>query len=157
MLDAKSLFFENIHTHRFLSDILRECVLRKPSLFLDVLRGEVDDGGIDLILSSGKVTRHIQLKARAETIPPRPYAISERLLTQPGGCVIWIRYEKLTLFPIDYYALIGKPKQRPPAMPAFKPSKNKKGLPRVGYFDVPMRRANKSKLSLTALCKLLFP
>lgn len=158
MFDTKSIFFENIHTHRFLADVLSDCALRKPPLFLDVLRSEVDDGGIDLTLSSGKQMRHIQLKARVDDrIANVPYQISDRLLATVGGAVIWIRYSKTTLAQTDYFALIGKLDERLSDFTSFKPAKSKKGKPRNGYSLVPMRRANHKNLSVSALTRLLFP
>ena len=158
MFDTKSIFFENIHTHRFLAEVLSDCALRKPALFLDVLRSEVDDGGIDLSLSSGEQTRHIQLKARTdETIPPNPYQISDRLLAAVGGAVIWIRYSKTTLARTDYFALVGALDERISDFSQFKPAMNKKGKPRKGYSLVPMRSANHKNLSVPELTRLLFP
>ena len=156
MFDTKSNFYENIHTHRFLADILSDCATRKPALFLDVLRSEVDDGGIDLILSEGKQTRHIQLKARAETIPPKPYQISNRLLETKGGAIIWIRYSKETLERIDFFVLIGGLNKPIPRTSPFEPAKNRKGKPRKGYSLVKMRQANHQRLNVKTLTQLLF-
>ena len=158
MLDKKSTFFENVHTHRFLAELLTTCVLRSPPLFLDVLRSEVDDAGIDLVLTSGAQVRYIQLKARAESVPPKPYAISKRLLRMPGGAIVWIRYSKETLLAYDYYALIGEIDQRiDDIFGPFKTVPNKKGLPREGYSLVPMRKANRPGIAVGTLAELLFP
>ncbi len=157
MFDTKSIFFENIHTHRFLADILTDCALRDPPLFLDVLRSEVDDGGIDLVLSSGGQTRYIQPKARAETIAPNPYQISNRLLEVTGGAIVWIRYSKETLATLDYFALVGGLAERLSDLASFEPATNKKGNPRKSYSLVPMRKANHKNLSISQLTQLLFP
>ena len=132
-------------------------MLRKPPLFLDVLRSEVDDGGIDLVLSSGDRTRYIQLKARAETTAPNPYQISNRLLEVVGGAIVWIRYSKETLARLDYFALVGGLAERLSDLASFEPATNKKGNPRDGYSVVPMRMANHKNLSISQLTQLLFP
>ena len=157
MFDKKSTFFENIHTHRFIAEVLSACALRTPPLFLDVLRNEVDDGGIDLLLSSGKQIRPIQLKARAEKPTSFHYQVSDRLLMTEGGAVIWIVYSKKKLTPIHYFALVGSLNQRIVDFTSFEPATKKKGGMRTGYSLVSMSSANHKRVSTLKLAQLLFP
>jgi hypothetical protein len=127
-------------------------------VFLDVLRSEVDDSGIDVVITDGKVTRYIQLKARVEArLALKPYQISERLLNIAGGCVIWIRYEKAKLAPVDYFYLGGTPRQAISELRDFPKAKNKKGGIRVGFRCIKMSTATHKKISIGELASLLFP
>ncbi len=157
-LSKKSVFFENVHTHRILADLLVECVRRTPPVFLDVLRSEVDDNGIDVVITDGKVTRYIQLKARAKgRLPVKPYQISERLLNIPGGRIVWIRYEKAKLNPVDYFYLGGTPPRAISGLRDFPKAKNRKGKIRVGYRCIKMSMATRKRIGLGELADLLFP
>jgi hypothetical protein len=57
-----------------------------------VLRSEVDAAGYDLILESGGLIRHVQLKAIRRGARTSKQTVNARLEQRKGGCIIWIFY-----------------------------------------------------------------
>src|SRR5262249_43324538 len=92
-----SRFFENLLEHRFISDLGRHLVLQEPPRLLNVMRSEVDAFGFDLTLSVEGKTRPVQMKTRSGKASAKPYAISDALWNIPEACVIWLRYNQVTI------------------------------------------------------------
>jgi hypothetical protein len=67
--------------------------------FVEVSRSKTDAFGYDLVLSSGSVTRHIQLKASRVGGAARSQKINHALTQKTGGCVVWIKVDSETLVP----------------------------------------------------------
>jgi len=65
----------------------------QPEL-VSVLKAEVDDAGVDLVMMFHSITRHIQMKTLAKRTTNNAYAIAESLSDLPGGCVLWMCYER---------------------------------------------------------------
>ena len=58
--------------------------------FVEVARAQTDAFGYDLVLSSGGVTRHVQLKASKVDGKTAFQKISMSLTEKESGCVVWI-------------------------------------------------------------------
>ena len=142
-----SRFFENILEHRFAFDLARQLVLEESPRLLNIMRSEVDAFGVDLVLSVADVSRHVQMKTRSGSPPANAYSISEALWSISGGCVVWMRYDPVSLEPTNYN-LFGLPI---PTMDKFQKSDRK------GFRMVKMQQATHRNLSIAALAKVLFP
>ena len=56
---------------------------------VEVLRSEFDAGGYDLVMSHGRIVRHIQFKT--SMVGGKAASISQpKLMDKPSGCIIWI-------------------------------------------------------------------
>ncbi|MGL3111424.1 hypothetical protein [Bradyrhizobium sp. BR 1432] len=75
---------------------------------IEVLKGEVDRGGYDIVLEAGRVTRHIQLKSTFRGSKVSEVSVNARLLDKPSGCVIWLEVDKDTL-ELERYLWFGNP------------------------------------------------
>lgn len=75
---------------------------------LEVLKGEVDRGGYDLVLEAGGVIRHVQLKSSIVGSAVREVSVSTRLSEKPSGCVIWLEVDRSTL-ELERYLWFGGP------------------------------------------------
>ena len=82
---------EKLIEHLFLAELLQECWFRRRQL-VEVLRSEVDAAGYDLILESGGLIRHVQLKAIRRGARTSKQTVNARLEQRKGGCIIWIFY-----------------------------------------------------------------
>jgi hypothetical protein len=89
-LEAHSHFSslrERIVEHLFVGELLKYLWQHKR-YGVEVSRAESDSFGYDIVIESGKVIRHIQLKSNMER--PRNLSIARTLEKKPSGCVIWI-------------------------------------------------------------------
>lgn len=80
--------------------------------FVEVARSKTDAFGYDLVLSSGDVTRHVQLKASRMGSATRSQKINMSLSQKPSGCVVWIKVDGDTLAPRAYAWLGAGPGQK---------------------------------------------
>ncbi len=76
--------------------------------FVEVSRSKTDAFGYDLVLSSGKFTRHVQLKASRMGGAARSQKVNVALTDKPSGCVVWIKVDSDTLMP-RAYGWLGSP------------------------------------------------
>lgn len=81
---------------------------------VEVSRTKTDAFGYDVVLSSGGVTRHVQLKASVAGGTTRDQKVNSALARREGGCVLWIRVDADTLMPVDYGWFGGAPGQPMP-------------------------------------------
>lgn len=80
---------ERIVEHVFVGDALRR-FWQRGITDVEVMRSEFDAGGYDLVMSHGKVIRHIQFKTMMEGGRTASTKIGIKLMEKPSGCVIWI-------------------------------------------------------------------
>jgi hypothetical protein len=80
--------------YQFLADLLQEAWFGRQML-IDVMYSSVDAFGYDLVLESGDVVRHVQLKTRARNGSTASYGIQLKLRDRPAGCVVWIGHERV--------------------------------------------------------------
>jgi hypothetical protein len=158
-LSNNSNYLENLMRHRFIYDVSRLLLLRQEPELVTVLRSEVDDAGVDLVMTLHSVTRQIQMKTLAKAKTNNPYSVAESLSEIAGGCVVWMCYDRETLKPTMYHLMGGRGnaflqdlKQFPQAT---KNGKNGK-VPRLGYRNIKIKDANYRRLNLEQLVKNLF-
>lgn len=82
---------ERIVEHVFVGDALRT-LWRQGIVDVEILRSEFDAHGYDLVMTRGRIVRHIQFKTGTSR-RPRTVSVSQSLAEKPSGCVIWIRVE----------------------------------------------------------------
>jgi hypothetical protein len=115
---------EKVVEHVFLGELLRYLwVARIPGV--QVLKPEVDASGYDLVLSLGKVIRHVQLKTSMHDGKAARQPIHESLGEHLSGCVVWIRLnDDLTFDQFLWFG--GKPGRPLPDLTQFKRAKHTK-------------------------------
>lgn len=106
-LMAQSKRIEQVLEYRFLAELTGE--LLKRARDFDVLRGEVDCHGHDIVVEVEGVFRHIQLKATVLRGRRARVTLNTALAKKPSGCVVWMTYdpEKLSLVRFRFFG--GKP------------------------------------------------
>lgn len=87
---------EQVLEHVFVADLLR-CLWCNKIYNAEVLRGEVDRGGYDLVVECNGIVRHIQFKASHRTAKTSRVNINTNLASKPSGCVIWIWFDPETM------------------------------------------------------------
>ena len=107
-LQFRSSTREKILEHRFLGEVLSEFWKRRWFEF-GVARGEVDDGGYDVLIEKGSISRHIQLKAKYDGGKTARYSINAALADRPSGCVVIIVHDPVTLDLIGFHYFGGVP------------------------------------------------
>ncbi|WJH39717.1 hypothetical protein N7E02_23660 [Aliirhizobium terrae] len=80
---------ENIVEHLFAGELLRR-LWQKGVVDAELLKSEFDAGGYDLVLSRGRITRHIQLKVSRKGGARASVGVNLRLAEKPSGCIVWI-------------------------------------------------------------------
>jgi hypothetical protein len=103
--------------HLFLGELLAE-MWRSNQRDIEVLKGEVDRAGYDLVLESNSFVRHVQLKSSFIGSKVRNVSVSTKLLAKPGGCVIWLDFDADTLKIERYLWFGGEPGQALPDLGA---------------------------------------
>lgn len=98
---------EKILEHRLVSD-LAELMMRR-GIELDVMHGEFDAHGHDVVFEAAGVIRHVQLKAMVAGGKRRDVNVNVRLRSRPSGCVVWMVYDPVTLKVIEYRWFGGGP------------------------------------------------
>jgi hypothetical protein len=80
---------ERIVEHVFVGDALRWLWVHRVTN-VEVLRSEFDAGGYDLVMSHGRIVRHIQFKTSMVGGKAASITASLKLMDKPSGCIIWI-------------------------------------------------------------------
>jgi hypothetical protein len=158
-LAENSTYIENLMRHRFIYDVSRLLLLRQEPELVTVLRSEVDDAGVDLVMTFHDVTRQIQMKTLSKAATPNPYSVAESLSGITGGCVIWTCYDRETLNPTHYHLMGGRgnaPMQDLTQFPQATKKKNGVRVPRAGYRSIKIKDAEWQNLTLEQLVSLLF-
>ena len=98
----------SILEHLFLGQLLRE-LWRRGDRNIELLRAEVDASGYDIVVACNGQVRYIQLKTSHGKAKTTSVPINVGLQDRPGGCVVWIRFDKtdMTLGPFLWFG--GKP------------------------------------------------
>jgi hypothetical protein len=144
-LEAHSHFSslrERIVEHLFLGELLKTLWCRQK-YGVEVSRAESDSFGYDIVIESGSVIRHIQLKSNMGR--PRQLSIGRTLERKPSGCVIWIGITiDLELQEFGWYG--DKPGSKLPDLSSFENSlrigRNSDGKrpKRSNHVDVPFAK-----------------
>jgi hypothetical protein len=93
--------------HIFLGQLLA-FMWRNGGRDIEVLKSEVDRGGYDVVLESNGIIRHIQLKSSFRGSKVREVDVSTKLLRKPGGCILWLEFDRESLAIERYYWFGGK-------------------------------------------------
>ena len=101
---------EQVLEYRFLSELTAE-LLRRGERF-EVLRGDFDLDGHDLVIEACGVMRHIQLKAMVQDGRTASVPINTRLAAKPSACVIWMSYDPQSLA-VTAWRWFGGPAGKP--------------------------------------------
>lgn len=158
-LAENSTYIENLMRHYFIYDVSRLLLLQNEPELVTVLRSEVDDAGIDLVMTFRTVTRQIQMKTLSKATTPNPYSVAESLSGIVGGCVVWTCYDRGTLKPTHYHLMGGRgnaPMRDLMQFPQAEKKKNGVKVPREGYRTIRIRDAEFQNQSLEQLVGILF-
>jgi hypothetical protein len=116
---------ERIVEHLFIGEALRR-LWQRGITDVEILRSEFDAGGYDLVMSRGKITRHIQFKSMMVDGKAARTSISLKLMDKPSGCVIWIVVTP-ELNISSYLWFGGEPGESLPDISGFQITKHSKG------------------------------
>ena len=149
---------ERLLEHRMVSD-LAELMLRR-GVEMDVMRGEFDGHGHDVVFQAAGVLRHVQLKAMILGGKRSNVSINVRLRSQPSGCVVWMTYDPATLKVVEYRWLGGEPGEPLPDIGSAitrhsKANMSSQKTQRVGHRDVAKSKFDRLT-SLDALADRMF-
>jgi len=129
---------EHIVEHIFVGDALRR-LWQLGVTDVEVLRSEFDAGGYDLVMSRGKVDRHIQFKTVTVGGRAAKTKISLKLMDKPSGCVIWIVVTSELGFE-SYLWFGGSPGEPLPDISRLKVAKHTKGNAKGEKVELPSHR-----------------
>lgn len=90
-LTHNSSLREKTFEHLFLSQLGLELLAR--GVDFDVLHGEVDRHGYDVVIDAGGVMRHIQLKVTNVGGARSDVSVNTKLSKKPSGCVVWLIFD----------------------------------------------------------------
>ena len=118
---ADSSLREQALGHLFLGQLLA-FMWRNGARDIEVLKSEVDRGGYDVVLEANGIIRHVQLKSSFRGSKVREVDVSTKLLRKPGGCVLWLEFDRESLAIERFYLRRGGDRaagSRPPGFPPF--------------------------------------
>lgn len=103
---------EQVLEYQLLAALTLE-LLRRGMRF-EVLRGDFDLDGHDLVIEAGGVMLYIQLKGIAAGGKSRHVQVNTRLQTKTSGCVVWMTYDPESLAILGLRWFGGTPGERLP-------------------------------------------
>src|SRR5712672_1933274 len=109
---ADSSLREQALGHLFLGQLLA-FMWRNGARDIEVLKSEVDRGGYDVVLEANGIIRHVQLKSSFRGSKVREVDVSTKLLRKPGGCVLWLEFDRESLAIERFYWFGGKAGEQP--------------------------------------------
>ena len=86
----------SIIDHLFLGELLR-CLWAQGFRAIELLRAEVDAAGYDILIECNGIARHIQLKSSYDGARTNRVPINAALASKPCGCVVWIKFDPVTM------------------------------------------------------------
>jgi hypothetical protein len=104
---ADSSLREQALGHMFLGQLLA-FMWQSGARDIEVLKSEVDRGGYDIVLESNGAIRHVQLKSSFAGSKVREVDVSTKLVRKPGGCILWLEFDRETLAIERYYWFGGR-------------------------------------------------
>ncbi|OGQ93184.1 MAG: hypothetical protein A2284_05565 [Deltaproteobacteria bacterium RIFOXYA12_FULL_61_11] len=129
-----SSYREALLEHLFVADVLRELWRNGVRR----VKPQVDDG-YDLLLEVGDVVR-IQLKSSAEGAKTAKQTISLNLAAKPSGCVVWMKFDPVTLKLGPYWWFGGAPGRPLPDIQGFEVARHAKGNAQGVKLERPNQR-----------------
>lgn len=82
---------EKVFEHKLLGDLGIELMAR--GIEFEVLHGETDRDGHDVVLEAGGILRHVQLKVTVPGGARSEVTVNTRLAAKPAGCVVWLSFD----------------------------------------------------------------
>jgi hypothetical protein len=92
-LTFRSSMREKAFEHVFLGALGIELLDR--GLDYEVLHGEVDKDGYDVVLETGGIMRHVQLKVMIAGGARADVSVSTKLSAKPSACVLWLTWDPI--------------------------------------------------------------
>ncbi|WP_186080407.1 hypothetical protein [Burkholderia gladioli] len=86
---AHSVLRERIVEHIFVGEAMRR-LWQMGMLNLEILRGEFDANGYDLVMCCGSVMRHVQFKVSLMDGARAHVTVNQQLARAPSGCILWL-------------------------------------------------------------------
>jgi hypothetical protein len=120
-----SSYREMVLEHAFIGDLLRYLWTRGVYT-VEVLRSEVDASGYDIILEYNAIVRHVQLKSSFAGSTTQSVNVHTKLQRKPGGCVIWIIFNRDTLDVHEFLWFGNPPGEQLPDITQFPIAKHAK-------------------------------
>lgn len=157
----RSTYVEQALELGFLGDLMR-ALWERGIRTLEVLRADIDAWGYDVVLSVGVETRYVQLKSRVCGGKTASLKLNGRLEEKPGGCLVWIEYDPLTLRFTGFGWLGGAAADDCLVVRDGKRARHTKGNAagikhdRADSFEIPMSRLERLR-RLDELAERLFP
>ena len=122
--NAKSSYRETVLRHVLVGELLRGLWLAgRPA---EVLTPEVDDAGYDLVVGSGPIIRHVQLKTSHVGSSTASVKVNVRLAEKPSACVVWTIFDPETMQADRHLWFGGEPGQPLPSLDGLKVAKHSK-------------------------------
>lgn len=91
---AQSSLIESLLEYRFLAEL--GAYLARFHTAMEVLRGDVDRSGHDIVLEAKGIMRHVQLKATIAGGKRSSITVNNALALKPAGCIVWMTYDPVT-------------------------------------------------------------
>ncbi|MEP7349772.1 MAG: hypothetical protein ABI668_07445 [Sphingorhabdus sp.] len=91
---AQSSLIESLLEYRFLAEL--GAYLARFNTAMEVLRGDVDRAGHDIVLEAKGIMRHVQLKATIAGGKRSSITVNNALSFKPAGCIVWMTYDPVT-------------------------------------------------------------
>lgn len=138
--NLSSSYRESLIEHLFVGEIMRRLWLRSVVEF-EVLHPEVDDSGYDLVLETGGIIRHIQLKSSFRGAQTGQVRASLKLLRKPSACVVWIQLDPKTMDLGPFLWFGATPGERMPDITHFRVAKHVRANSKGVKNDRPSQRS----------------
>jgi len=143
-ISENSLYIEKTLQHMLLARLSQVVWKKKKSKLLEIATAEIDNKGFDVVLTVGKVTRHVQLKCLKLGGKRSHIDINVGLFDKSSGCVLVCEYDPSNLEFISFYFFGNLPGRRLPdirKLPvALNPRRSLKGrTPRKNVRNIPKR------------------
>jgi hypothetical protein len=113
-ISENSLYIEKTLLHLFLAQLSQVVWTQEESPLLEISSAEIDNRGYDVVLSVGRITRHVQLKSEKTGGRRRNADINLGLAEKPSGCVVWSEYKPDSLEFVQFFFFGAAPGKRLP-------------------------------------------
>jgi len=97
--------------HLFVGELMK-AMWRGGFSNIEVSKPQADNSGYDLVLETGKVIRHVQLKSSHRLAKTANQKVHVALESKPSGCVIWVRFDAQTLELGPFLWFGGRPRHQ---------------------------------------------
>jgi len=159
-ISSNSIYIEKSIEHIFLSALI-QYAWKENLPQIEIASSEIDNNGYDVILSTGGITRFVQLKSSAITSKRNRTEINVQLQNKPSGCIVWVWYSRADLSIQSFLFYGNKPGKKMNDISKFKNAQATR-LTAKGVRPVRMHTKNIPKSYLTrvvdisSLYKILF-